>query len=120
MSMRSTAIILSGTRETTFSSVLRLLIAAFLILGSFALNARSASAQTACGERAKFLSNLAKTHKEAPTSIGVTSAGQVVEVLTSAGGSWTIIVTAANGRTCVVAAGEAWESITRAALGPSA
>ena len=74
-----------------------------------AINA--AHGQTVCGTRAKFLDHLAKTYKEAPTSLGVTGSGQVVEVLTSATGSWTIIATSPNGRSCVVAAGEAWERL---------
>ncbi len=78
------------------------------------------SAQGVCGDRAKFMAALAKKHQEAPTSIGVTSSGQMIEVLTSANGSWTILVTSPNGVSCIVAAGEAWESIERIALGPEA
>ena len=99
--------------------LLRALIAIAMIVVSLLLAAFDASAQTVCGERTKFLAHLGKTHNEAPTSIGITRAGQVVEVLTSLSGSWTIIVTAPNGQTCVVAAGEAWERIERTALGPS-
>ena len=73
----------------------------------FALSVTAANAQTICGQRAKFLEHLAKNHKEAPTSIGVTSKGQVLEVLSSKDGSWTIILTDAHGVTCLIASGEA-------------
>ena len=50
--------------RTNFISIL----AAFV----FALSVTAANAQTICGQRAKLLEHLAKNHKEAPTSIGVT------------------------------------------------
>ncbi len=91
-------------------------LAAFVL----ALSVTAANAQVICGERAKFLENLSKNHQEAPTSIGMTSTGQILEVLTSAKGSWSIILTKPDGVTCLVATGEAWEPIKRVALGPNA
>ena len=79
-----------------------------------------ASAQTICGERADFLAQLQKRHGETPSAIGLSSNGQVLEVLTSKGGSWTILITSPQGKTCLVAAGEAWESLPPVALGPAA
>ncbi len=91
------------------------IVAAFV----FALNVSAANAQMICGERAKFIDHLAKAHKEAPSSIGMTSSGQVIEVLTSAKGSWSIIITQPNGKSCLVATGEAWEAVKQqVALGP--
>ena len=79
-----------------------------------------ARAQTLCGERSNFLSHLGKNHQEAPTAMGLTSTGKIIEVLTSENGSWTIIITDPDGNSCLVAAGEAWESIERLALKPAA
>lgn len=87
-----------------------------LLLGGI----QAASAQALCGDRTNFLKHLGKSYKEAPTAMGLTSNGKVIEVLTSEKGSWTIIVTNPEGTSCVVAAGEAWESIERLAMKPAA
>ena len=78
-----------------------------------------AVAQAVCGERQKFIETLAKQHQEAPTSIGMTSNGQIIEVLTSAKGSWSIIITSPQGKTCLVATGDAWEDMEGVAMGES-
>ncbi len=99
---------------------MRTILSALTLIGATAFIAQQASAQTVCGERTAFVRQLAKKHLEAPTSIGVTSSGQMIEVLTSKNGSWTILVTSPNGVSCIVAAGEAWESVDRIALAPEA
>ena len=100
--------------------MLRNLIVSTLAAFVFVLSVTSANAQAVCGERAKFIETLAKQHQEQPTSIGMTSNGQIIEVLTSAKGSWSIIITSPQGKTCLVATGEAWETVERIAMGPSA
>ena len=40
--------------------------------------------------------------------------------LTSTKGSWTILVTTADGTTCMVATGENWETLPKLAMGPKA
>ena len=80
----------------------------------------SASAQTVCGARSKFLANLGDRYAEAPTALGLASNGSVLEVLTSKKGSWTIIVTAPNGTTCMVASGQSWEMLPQPVVDPAA
>ena len=83
-----------------------LLIAAGLIcLGTVA------EAQTVCHQRAKFVNELGQKYRESPVAYGLTSSGQVIEVLTSGTGSWTMIVTSTDGRSCALAAGESWAKI---------
>ena len=78
--------------------MLRTLVASTVAAFVFALNVTVANAQMVCGERAKFLEYLGdKTFREAPTSIGMTSNGQVIEVLTSSEGTWTIMMTRPDG-----------------------
>ena len=79
-----------------------------------------ATAQTVCGERAKFLKHLSSGYSEAPVAMGLVSNGSILEVLASKKGSWTIIVTRPDGTSCVVAAGEAWEDMPMLAMGPAA
>lgn len=88
------------------------------LLFSAVAQAQQAPAGTVCGERSKFLAHLDKNHKEAPTAMGVTASGRVLEVLTSSDGTWTIIMTHPNGMTCMVTAGQAWEDVERVAMGP--
>ena len=61
-----------------------------------------------CGKRADFLEILLAEYDESPISVGRGSAGELFEVLASKNGTWTVIVTDSSGRTCGVAAGQAW------------
>ncbi|MCH9020119.1 MAG: hypothetical protein IIA73_07125 [Proteobacteria bacterium] len=84
-----------------------------VLLLSGSLIAFPAMAQQAgpCDTRAEFLDHLSKTYEEAPVAMGVTSNGHVLEVVASESGTWTIIVTAPNGITCGIVAGENWETM---------
>lgn len=64
-----------------------------------------------CGSRASFIGFLHRNHNEAPAYMGVTNAGKVVEILVSEAGTWTIIFTHPNGRTCMLGAGKHWETV---------
>ncbi len=61
-----------------------------------------------CAKRSDFLQHLAVKFAEAPVAMGVKADGAVLEILTSAAWSWTILVTMPTGVTCGVVAGEAW------------
>ena len=69
------------------------------------------SAQIYCGPREQILASLAKQYHEQPTAIGLASGGTIIELLSSTSGSWTLLSTRANGITCVLLVGEAWENI---------
>ena len=95
---------------------------ATLILAAFATLVLSTPslAQSACGERSRFLDQLQQQYGENPTAIGLVSNGSLLEVLTSTKGSWTILVTQPSGVTCLVASGDAWETLPQLAMGPAA
>jgi hypothetical protein len=76
----------------------------------------SASAQVQCGPREQIVKTLGETFKEAPIGMGITQPGQVVEIFASSSGSWTMVVTTPNGTSCLIAAGENWDTV-RAAKG---
>ena len=82
-----------------------------VFLAAFLL-APPAGAQMVCGERGEFIKHLKRQYDERPVAMGLVSNGAVIEVLTSPGGSWTILATNPDGITCVVAAGEAWETVS--------
>ena len=68
-----------------------------------------ARAQEACVVRADAVAQLGKNFGEAVEARGLAENGKaMVEVFTSRNGSWTIVATNVNGRSCVVASGEAW------------
>lgn len=80
-----------------------------LILAAQQLSAQSAQA---CGSRDLVIERLANAYGETRQSIGLGANNEVVEVFASlTTGTWTITVTSASGRTCLVAAGEAYEPV---------
>ena len=70
-----------------------------------------ATAQGICGKRESALAYLARRYQEHPAAVGLATNNQVVELLVAESGSWTILITQANGTSCVAASGEAWERV---------
>ncbi len=74
-----------------------------------------AQAQMICGERDAIVAQLERTYGETRRSVGVQQGRAVVEVYASdKTGSWTILVTDTAGKTCLIAAGEAFEALQAA------
>jgi len=72
----------------------------------------------ACDSRTGVIKQLAERYAESPVAIGVTQDSNVIEVLASAGGTWTIIITTPNGVACIMGAGEYWELLPAKPTGP--
>ena len=72
--------------------------------------ASPATAQSIClPERGAMLDKLATKYQEQPIAMGIASTGHLIEVLTSNDGkTWTIIMSAPKGKTCMIAAGKDW------------
>lgn len=68
-------------------------------------------AQMVCGSRDAFVQKLGNKYNEFPAGIGLSGAGGVVELYTSDSGSWTILFTRPDGETCVMSAGDSWETM---------
>ncbi len=77
---------------------------------------RAASAEGAnCAPRERVVERLADGYGESRQAIGLGANNAVVEVFASAeSGTWTITVTTANGLTCLVASGQAFETLAEA------
>ena len=86
----------------------------FVLVPAFAQPARPV-----CSDRTKFLNALSSIHPESPVAMGLATNGSVVKVLASMTGSWTILVTWPDGRSCVAAVGEGWEEL-KTTTGPAA
>lgn len=96
-----------------------LLIAA--ATSSLALVAVPSHAQSACFEREDALARLQNLHGEAVIARGLTSEGkEMVELLASQDGTWTILVTNTDGQTCMVGSGKAWTRVEKIVGGPAA
>ena len=79
--------------------------------------ATSASAQNAanCAPRDKVIERLTTGFGETRQSIGLGANNALVEVFASTeSGTWTITVTLPNGVTCLVASGQAFETLAEA------
>lgn len=65
-----------------------------------------------CGEREQVVKELANQFNETPMAIGQVDGNAVVEIFVSEQGSWTILATGTDGVSCIVSAGENFESTT--------
>jgi len=84
---------------------------AAIALGGAALMSPPAAAANVCGERGAILKRLEQRHEETPQALGLSADGGVLEVLVAPDGGWTILVTYPKRPTCVVAVGEAWQTL---------
>ena len=87
------------------------IIVALALLASVTAGSRPAHAQQSCDVRKTLLAKLDTGYDEQPVAIGVASTGNVVELLVSANGTWTILVTRPNGIACIAAVGEDWQAL---------
>jgi hypothetical protein len=74
-------------------------------------------AQQVCKKRSELIEVLAKKFGETQQSFGLQNDTRVLEVYASPSGSWTAILTLPNGKSCVVAAGQAWTTLPPAPVG---
>lgn len=79
----------------------------------------SAAAASNCAPRDVVIDRLAARYGESRQSIGLGANNAVVEVFASPEtGTWTIIVTTAQGLTCMIASGQAFEALAEAPPAP--
>ena len=87
------------------------LLSAALILGAlFAASAALAQQQQMCAPRKLLLEKFLQEFGEAPVAGGLDGAQNLIEILTSPNGTWTAVISNAQGRTCVVGSGSDWRT----------
>ncbi len=102
--------------STALSKAPRLLLIAALVAAFLLQTPSPAHGQSLCMGRDALLTQLYLHALEQPVAIGLTAAGNVVEVLASGdGATWTLITTGPTGLSCVVQTGEHWQAIEPAA-----
>lgn len=88
---------------------------ALAILGFVAAmlsSAGPASAQQACATREAATKTLEKQFDEKVVGRGLATTGKaMLELFVSANGSWTVVVSDSNGRSCILATGESWQRL---------
>jgi len=78
--------------------------------------ARSMTA-AACADRETVIERLARNYGETRRGIGLGANNALMELFASTDtGSWTITMTMPDGRTCLIASGEAFETLQPAGL----
>ena len=89
------------------------MVRSFAILGTLAAAMPGAAlAQDSCTTRQEVGSYLLSEFSEAPVALGVANNGSLIEVFASEDRTtWTIMLTQPDGTSCLVAAGQAWESL---------
>lgn len=91
-------------------------IAAALIGLSIA-TAATAQGQN-CGNHDLAVERLTEKYGESRQSIGIGTKGRVVETCANLeSGTWTVLITAPNGITCIVASGQAFERLDEVVKG---
>lgn len=81
----------------------------FVASACLSVIAGPAFAEKACGHRDKIVGQLSAKYQESHRASGLETDTKMVEIWTSKdSGTWTILVTNANGITCVAAAGNNW------------
>ena len=76
----------------------------------FSLPTATTTAANFCAERTEMIKSLAEQFKENPAAVGIINPSAVIEVFVSQDGSWTILATGTDGKSCVLSAGVGWES----------
>jgi hypothetical protein len=64
-----------------------------------------------CGSRGDFIKALADKYQETGKALGIAGQVNLVEIFASKAGTWTILVTTPEGKSCIIAAGSSWEDL---------
>ena len=84
------------------------------------LSASSANAEQVCAPRDTAVIQLEKQFGESVSGRGLAVNGKrMIELFVSEEGSWTVLISDPNGRSCVMASGEGWQGITKRAGDPA-
>ncbi len=112
---RSNLLVAAARRESCSRFVRRAALIGGAVIVALAL-ADAARAQTMALPvlcmAGKSLSDLASKHEETPVGAGIAANGNLFQVYSSATkGGWTLLFTTPQGRHCVIASGQGWETL---------
>ncbi len=84
------------------------LLGVLLILSLYPTTANAAE----CGTHKKVTAFLGKKYKEAPIAMGMVSNKGFMEFFVADSGTWTVLLTTPEGISCIVAAGDSYDTVT--------
>lgn len=101
---------------------------ALLLLGTLAFftssQAEAQQVRTAglqCAHHDQMVKRLGAKFTEVPVSLGLAASGHVLQVFTTKDGeTWTLVATAPEGKSCIMAAGKYWQQLPIEPDGPEA
>lgn len=92
-------------------------VSAALVFGAAAIAPPAVSAQTNCAPRDTIVERLQGKYSERLTGGGLQNDQQLLEIWSSEQtGSFTVLMSRANGISCIVASGQNWNSVVSAAM----
>lgn len=91
----------------------RLVLAMTAVSISALLAGPAFGAQNVCGKRADIVARLHDGYQEFNSAMGVATNGGLIELYTSEKGTWTLMLTQPDGVSCLIAAGNNWESLNK-------
>ena len=77
---------------------------------ALALSTLPAQAQFICGGHSEIVAGLAQAFQQKQIGYGVVGEAAIVEIYVSANGTWSMLVTDVQGRSCIFATGDGWEN----------
>lgn len=89
------------------------LLSAAVVFGAAALAPPVFAQANTCQPRDAIIEKLEDRYSEMLTAGGLQNAQQLLEIWTSASGSFTVLVTRPDGISCVVATGQGWHSVVQ-------
>ena len=87
------------------------MMALWTALGVAVTLAGRAHAEGSCAAHEQVVARLGQAYGETMRSVGLSANGLIVETFASEAGTWTIILTDPSGRSCLAAAGDAWQDV---------
>ena len=92
-------------------------VTAALIFGAAAIAPPAVHAQSNCAPRDSVIERLKEKYSERLTGGGVQNAESIIEIWASdKTGSFTVLITHANGTSCVVSSGQNWNTVVVATV----
>ena len=77
---------------------------------ALALSTLSVQAQFVCGGHGDLVAGLAQAFQQKQIGYGVVGQAAIVEIYVSASGTWSMLVPDVQGRSCIFATGDGWET----------
>jgi hypothetical protein len=90
---------------------MKIVLAALMAMFVCALPDATLAVEIQCAKHKQLVGLLAKKYQENPVAMGTVNSDRYMQLFVSAKGTWTVLMTKADGEACIVAAGQNWEKL---------